>query len=308
MKSTFIARLEHIKITEPLRKGVSMGQGIYIANDSMRVKKLLSPSFVTSAGEIEADYLRKSDAYLYAPVVTTPDKGDGLQTLIEYLGMGHLVFTSLWLIKDNSINLDTGFLTTEGTFPRVVSNDWKARFSNSSGSFEAAIFNRAQLEEAADLLSLWLSSAEENNQDRDFLFKNAARLHRVVFFLQAARAQDRLPLRIAHYCTCFETLFTTDSIEVSHKVAERMARFLGTTPEERQRIYDQVKDAYGIRSSVVHGELLSKRFANVEPNSVECDRLLRSTIRRILLDPSLLEMFLSEKGKLNAFFKELIFQ
>jgi hypothetical protein len=307
---TFITRLQDIKITEALYKGVELSNGLYLANDRARVKRLVSDEFVTWTGQLEAGYLLKCDAYLYAVTKDTAPMGGEIGTINSFLGMGQLALTSLWLVKDNAVNLDTGFLITDPRQPGggVSSNVWSVRNSNASRTRQVSVFSREELKQAATFFSTWASGHGHDEADNPLdIFRNAARLDRVFFFLQAARAQNMLPLKIAHYCTCLEALFTTESEEVSHKVAERVAHFLGSGLADKQEIYDQVKRAYGIRSRVVHGDVLARRTGPVEPEAIACDNLLRRTIRKILQDPALREIFSDEQGRLNAYFKELIF-
>lgn len=314
MKATFVTHLRNIKVTERLYKGVDTGYGIYIANDDKRIKTLLTPWFVEAAGRMEAQALRDSDAYLYAVSDSTSSSSNHIQLLNEYLAKGQGAVTALWLVKDNAVNLDTGFLMVEQAsfLPRVDSSRRTAEFSDSAGGKDTRTFTRPELSEAVSLLSQWLSPMPEDDASPDLdLFTNAPRVQRAFYFLQASRAQDRLPHKIAFYCTCLETLFSTDDQELRHQVAERAARFLGTNSTERQHIYQQVKDAYDIRSSVVHGDVLSKKFRKAETiqhYSVVCDEYLRSSIRKILSEPDLAATFSSTKEKLNTFFKEMIFQ
>lgn len=316
-KSTFITRLRDIKTTGPLYKGVRVHEEVYLSNDTGRIKRLLTDEFVRQAGNLEAGYLGMSDPYLYAATARTLDKEDPLLALNDFLGTGQLALMSLWLVKDNSVNMDTGFLITDVPSPpytAVASNVWSARFSNSSGGFEATHFSREELKEAARLLTIWLGPQEKLNlgDDADLaLFGSAGRLNRLIYFVQAARAQNRRPMKIALYCTCLETLFSTDSDELRHKLSERVARVLGQDPTKRREIYDQVRRAYDIRSAVIHGDVLTKKYRNsnaLEQCSAMCDQLLRRAITKILLDADLLKTFSGRKGTLNAFFTELIFE
>lgn len=71
-----------------------------------------------------------------------------------------------------------------------------------------------------------------------------------------ARSESVLPLKIMNYCSVLECLFTSDNTEVTHKVAERFARFIGKDFEDRKRLFKLVKDTYKIRSKAVHGQVV----------------------------------------------------
>ena len=117
-------------------------------------------------------------------------------------------------------------------------------------------------------------------------------LSRASFFLDSARDCSDLSVKVAHYTTCLEVLFSTDSSEISHKLAERVALFLGDTFEERKRLFDRVKKLYSVRSKVVHGDVFSeKKTKSVGAISQDADDLLRRVLRRILVSDELCELF-----------------
>jgi hypothetical protein len=317
MEYIFVTRLNNIKIAEPLYKGVELCKGLYLANDDKLIKQLLTSEFVEWAGKSEAGYLGMSDAYLYATTARALDEADPIPPLNDFLGIGQLSLVGLWLVKDNSVNTDTGFLIRQCPSPiRILAgNHIAVRFSNSSASFETTDFSREQLlKEAARLMAVWLGPQQEisGGDDADLaLFGSAGRLHRLVYFVQAARAQNRLPVKIALYCACLETLFSTDSNELRHRLSERVARVLGQDPTKRREIYDQLRSAYDIRSAVIHSDILTSKYGNsgaLEHYSATCDQLLRRAIRKILLDADLLKTFSGSKKTLNAFFTGLIFE
>ena len=64
-------------------------------------------------------------------------------------------------------------------------------------------------------------------------------------------------------CLVLETLLTTDSQEVTHKLATRLAKIVGDEagPEEKADLFKRVKKVYKERSLVVHGE---KSIAQVD--------------------------------------------
>lgn len=63
--------------------------------------------------------------------------------------------------------------------------------------------------------------------------------------------------RFTDYVESMEYLFVPDSAggEIRHKLSSRASMILGRyeAPSRRQQIYEEIKDAYDIRSSIVHG-------------------------------------------------------
>lgn len=62
--------------------------------------------------------------------------------------------------------------------------------------------------------------------------------------------------RLIDYWIALEALFLKreERQELSYRAALRMARFLGSSPDERVQIFHKVKRSYSVRSSVVHGD------------------------------------------------------
>lgn len=72
------------------------------------------------------------------------------------------------------------------------------------------------------------------------------------------RYQPPDPERLLDMAFSFEAIFLNDgeNKELSYRLSLRAARFLGQTPEERETIFQSVKNLYDIRSKIAHGETL----------------------------------------------------
>ena len=66
------------------------------------------------------------------------------------------------------------------------------------------------------------------------------------------------------YIAALETLFSKDGSELSHKVAERVAFYLGGIKNEKMYTYRKVKGAYDVRSKYIHGSKLDKKHSTTE--------------------------------------------
>ncbi len=126
----------------------------------------------------------------------------------------------------------------------------------------------------------------------------AMAVRRLNFVYERQRVEDKL----VDYCIAFETLLLQEKAELEHRLALRVARLLGRSPDEHEQIYLQVRAAYGTRSDIVHGEQLKP---DVKVGTVRVpfnefvktvEDLLRSSIRRVLLDYSTM----TEKQMLKA--------
>ena len=74
-----------------------------------------------------------------------------------------------------------------------------------------------------------------------FLYNDISRVERAFLFVHSARNSFSLPKKIAMYIAALETLFSKDGSELSHKVAERVAFYLGGIKNEKMYTYRKVK-------------------------------------------------------------------
>jgi hypothetical protein len=134
-------------------------------------------------------------------------------------------------------------------------------------------------------------------------------LTRVSYFLNLARDCSDLSVKVAHYATCLEILFSTDSSEISHKLAERVALFLGHTFEERKQLFNRIKSLYSVRSKVVHGDVFTKASVRkLREISLDADDLLRQLLRLILDSDALCALFEGSKEAREEYFIDLVLQ
>jgi hypothetical protein len=124
---------------------------------------------------------------------------------------------------------------------------------------------------------------QTNSTDlRLFLEKGYARSGRALQFLDSARSSPNLAFRISHSCSALEALFSTDSMELSHKLSERIAFFLGALGYAKIEVFRNMKAAYGIRSKLTHGDTLHKKTVDGLPEvSAICDQYLRAIIQSL---------------------------
>ena len=114
--------------------------------------------------------------------------------------------------------------------------------------------------------------------------------------------------QILDYWIGLESLFTPDSNQdISYRAAIRIAAFLGETPEERVKIYDDIKHSYGWRSAIIHGNLLNSKKLNemnkkgtLHDTTIKTLSYLRKAILKLLeseekFEPSLIEKKLLSK-------------
>ncbi len=296
-KNLFITNVESLKIATNLGRGDKITDKIFITNDRPFIEDLLTPAFGQIAGSLEAYYLRNSEAVAYS-IEETPSSLDheaAIAFILERLAEVRVFLQMLWMVKDNSVNIDLGYLEypykdNKAFKTNVSRNSFANVFSTAAAEDLVTEFTRDELRMARHLLRDLKMTIDRRPQIA--ADERYTRFDRAFYFVQAARASSDLGVKIANYCICFETLFSTDSQEISHKLAERIACFLEKTSAPRLDLFHSIKKSYAIRSRVIHGGKGSSRLREqLKEGSISCDNILRRILVRILNDPSLQRYF-----------------
>lgn len=315
MKVLFVTAIFNMNLRGLLGRGIQLPHGLLLTNDPAQIVRHLSHKFEVLAGQIETDALRTSQAAIYSvfdqPETMLADQDEARRCINAKLEAVLLYLLVLWLIKDNAVNVELGFLAYphEHLSHMVVTSNFRAvRFSKANCITDATEFSEGEVRDARDVLSrLFTERAVDIETSGHVVPDDFSRLSRLFYFIQGARSVPDLGNRIAFYVTCFECLFCTDASEMSHKLSERVAFFLADSPAERAQIYKQMKTAYNIRSKAVHGDRISKRLAEQAiPISVACDEYLRAALMKILTTKGLLELFLGNSQRFEDYITSLI--
>jgi hypothetical protein len=214
---------------------------------------------------------------------------------------------ALWLVLDNAADNDLGFLiyNLKG-MPTVSSNFYARDVSRADGSKGASEITRDQLRTARDLLRKCDFGAP-NAEYITRLEKTSTRFGRAFYHIQSARHSKDLGIKLVDYCTAAESLFLSSSGELMHQLSERIASFNEKAGVGRIETYRRFKRAYNFRSRVVHGAAISaKDLTELKELSCVCDDLLRRTVRRLLDNPKLQEVFESGNDKFDNYFLSAI--
>lgn len=305
-KILFIAYLENLQISAPLDRGEKVGDQIRITNDVNYIMSLLTERFRLLVGKLEESYFEKSKAVVYSLEDVEPFQDDpqAIDLLDKRLGQVRIFLQMLWLVKDNSVNVDLGYLEAPYISPsrqrgyarsHLHRNSYSYWYSSAQGTVEDVTFSREELRTAR---RLFYPRADDIGANPKAFPTNTSRWIRAHYFTQAARANSNLGVKIANYCTAFESLFSTDPQELSHKLSERIACFLESKEDSRISLYREIKKAYYIRSAVVHGSAPSKKQQrDIVSVAVSCDEIIRRLLRGILEDKNLHKYFLNGAGE-----------
>jgi hypothetical protein len=318
----FIAKLYDIRILSSLSRGKKIDEKARISNGQMNFKRIFDNEvFKDSIGRLEANAFENStyvyEVGEYSDLKKVFDIEYPQHIYLNYLMRKIQVFlTSLWLVKDNSVNLELGFLQIypddrpiQGT---IHSNSIASSPNNCYGEYAETTFTSDELELAIKYFNILLeedSDLKENGDrlpSRNPLAKGSARIGRALYFLFLARDESVLPLKIMSYCSVLECLFTSDSSEVTHKVSERFARFMGETYDERQRYFKLAKDLYKIRSKAVHGQVVKDTPETMRGFLKDIDSAVRVIFSEYFTDVEGYEVFEYNNDDYEKWFTELI--
>lgn len=240
---------------------------------------------------------------------------------------------SLWLVKDNSVCVLGSYCEIEA-IKHVNSKGASVMNYNTSGKIESTTYNEQEIllahtihqalakiipkkdYQMFDELPGIISMLPKPTSQRLILGKtplnydhnNQNCIERAFMFLHIARNHSYLLYRLAFYVPIFECLFgdSNSKNEITHKVAERIAFYIGETPQERFEYFRSVKDAYNIRSKFIHGDVFgSSSLKTVDDLSPKIDILARKLLLKVILTDS--AIFLDDK-KRNEHLDKLIFQ
>jgi len=319
-KYRYLVGLTQIDIQEPLGKGDQIANEFRITNDKAVVQKFLSRNLMEALGGLETMALLNADALVYEEA-TTEENLDATTALAKLTGMLErtgVFATALWMVKDNAVNFELGFLEIwppDGQY-RAHSNFLAMTVRKADGSKDKVRFSRSELREARQLFTGLLQlMAQDTPEEIKTQVKLPAgqqpimtshakvpRVRRALYFLESARSFRDMGLKIAMYCSLFETLFSTDASEITHKIAHRIAVFLEQETDKRCELYTRIKKAYGIRSKVVHGDEVKQDAKTIQSISVDVDEIARRIFLKLGSSEELFNQFQVNKSELDDYF------
>lgn len=319
MKVYFVASIYDLKVDRVLNRGINVIEGIRLSSSKDRLNVFIDDYFKKLAGKLEVDELYDKPFVYFEGNFNEEidfDKDDERLNLLDYyLKLSQTFANFLWLAKDNSVTVQQGFLYIKypnGEPHSMTSNMRTPLFFNSKGERDQSLFTSEELKELASWVKLLNHENIEKETDEISLVVSTIsnRVERFNYYLQSTRTQTHLPSRIGMYCTLLEILLSTDKDEITHKIAERLAKILGETYEERLEIFAFIKTAYAVRSSTFHGDKLPRKFRDIDKlkeMAIKFDDYLRKLFFFILSEENVMQFYSKDNNDdLNEWFKELI--
>lgn len=316
LNSFFVCGLYDLHFDFDLGEGVSIWDGLKITNNPEFVRSMLgSVNLRKQMGDLEFHAILNSKAVIFefGQVIRNPTPVVLNNLITLFLSSCQSFAEAVWFLHDSNVYFEFGFLESQyqNLKSAVTSNFIHGAPYRSDGTRSPVSLTRNDLDQVIRFCVDRLIQIETNRlgvTPKSVPVTEFDRFARALWFLKLARDTNRFPIKVAQYCTCLEVLFSTSPSELKYRLAERLAFFLGETPEQKIIIVDAMGTAYDIRSATVHGSPLSKKLAGkARQASLACDDLLRRSLNRIASDSELWTIFSSENSVVDAYFKRLIF-
>lgn len=314
-------------ISEPTGRGIRLDeQSMFISNESSHIRDALqNPHLLEHMGKADIGlFLAPKSPYIYATRdIDLPVDYD--QTLnghlTQFLFQVLTYLGQLWLVREHCAFPDAAFIMANCGTNLVFSKNYMGdHVSLANGISDQLIkFTMAELRNVRLLCAPHLKQILGS---RPAVFagdihktlpqkRGTSRINRALHQIHVARSTRMLPAKIAHYVEAFEALFSTSTTELNYRLSERASFFLGNTATDRRQIFDNMKLAYSVRSSVAHGAELDKKYNSYEmlvPISEFCDDILRRSLQTIYSSEEMYSLFDDGKSTdIDGYFLDLVF-
>jgi hypothetical protein len=135
-------------------------------------------------------------------------------------------------------------------------------------------------------------------------------LRTAVRSLHAALSLGNWDLRLINLTIALECLFSPGGAEIKHKLSERAALFLHDSLEERRKLFDDLRNIYDLRSTLVHGsEPKASKLDEGKSRYImmRLESIVQGVLKKILMNSDLTQIFSQKRDKREAFFADLLF-
>jgi hypothetical protein len=308
----FVSTLRYLTVDAPdgiynLMPGIDVIVGAELKN------KYLTSELRDISGRIEFEHLIGASHLIVGDVPISFFDGLPLTLIITtWLGWVDWLLQDSWLIKDNSIVCEIAYCkrTKEGAV-QWANNGLYSKIYTARGLPNAeVIFNAEEIQK-------WNITCDTN---RSLIFANKAvmgsrvsdksysRFARFYHFLDTSRRAPYEAVKIAHCCSALESLFSTDTVELSHRLSERVAFLFARNGSDAEAMYQFIKDCYAVRSSVTHGSPVPSKFSKgLETQSENLQNYMRKLVFIITEDKNLFDVLNGGNEGIELYFRKLIF-
>ncbi|AZF20358.1 HEPN domain-containing protein [Pseudomonas sp. R3-52-08] len=307
MNFLYIVGLTELQIKSKIQKPIKISAETFITNNSELIKTLIPKHHIPVMGMFEYSFLTDGRPVLFKTGNAMIAEASHLE-LINFLRDAHALLISLWMNRDSSANCDTGFAIGVDN-DQLHTNNLTFHYSLANGKSKTTIITQDELEKiCSDSEKFFRGLKEQENDSQTVLIKTTGRINISSYHLQMARAAGDLAMKVASYCSFFESLFSTTSTELSHQLSERVAFSLSDDPYERLETFTKIKKAYNIRSKSVHGDVIqAKDLKGLIETAEYCDLIARKIYSKIITCPVTHKLFSEPNEKIEDHMRSLLF-
>lgn len=315
MTKYFFAAVNHLILSNSKNEDIEIQPGLRLTNDLEIINLIVKDEFRECIGILEFNQLKNCNALLYykfeeedLKVFEVDNNMFILELQLKWIDD---FFKNSWILSDNCAVIDTAYMMTVEGNKLTAANSLRLAYIHSTceNEFVDLILNKESLEKFIENhLTIETYLHEKSSSSNSFMMqKNYSRIGRSLIFVKQAREAKNIAYKIANYCSAFETIFSTDNSELTYKLSERVAFFLKNDLNMNET-FKSMKNAYGIRSKLTHGDVLTnKQIDNIFDISKETDSILRISLNKILENDELRNIFDSNNENVEKYFEKLIF-
>ena len=307
LKVLYVVGLVDVEVSEVIRTPLQVSDGAFVTNNAEFIRGLLPDVYVNVIGLIEYQFLTSGRLVVFKEGEVSSEE-EAHAELINLLRSTHGLLMSLWMGRDCSVNCDVGYVL--GLDVELAhSNTLNPQYTLANGASMPLALNMAEFEVSSKLaLNFFRGLKEKDKPLQTAMQKSTGRINVSTYHIQAARSATDVAIKVSSYCSFFESLFSTSSAELSHQLSERIAFSLAISPLERLEIYKKVKRAYGVRSKVVHGDVISKQeLQGLAEISEGCDKLARDIYSKMSSSIDIYKLFGGSNDEIDSHMRDLIF-
>lgn len=279
------------------------------------IARHLPSDFELFAGIIESNYFSNANHLVICETEDLNNWDDDLsadQVLHLWMIFVGWALQDSWLVKDNCFICEIAYcrLRELGTVS-WANNNLYSQASTANGS------RRAVVKFDCDELNLWASSSlllRTRLNDTGYSIiqpvveKTVTRFARFLNFVYIGRCASAPAMKISQMCSALESLFSTTTTELTHRLSERVSFFVGGSPVEMESNYQFMKKVYAVRSQVTHGAPVSKSLVGeVSSLSEKMFEFLRVIAFKILEDDVAGAVVAGNDEFIESYFRKCLF-
>ncbi|KIA97348.1 hypothetical protein OA88_21395 [Flavobacterium sp. JRM] len=279
-------------------------EGLYISINKKQKLYILENSY-SAIGGLEFKSVIDNPVFAFAYIskkITDENKKEILRDFLFHLDT---FIQALWIVKDNSIYKEIGYLKYRND-EMFFSNFIAQINSNCFGKKVVSIYDYDEVLLAKKYYHK-LKKYASNGSDFEYsnLTSDSNRISRYLYYLNGARMLPDIGFKYALYCTALESLLATKCNNITKQLANRVDYILS---KEALNVKSCVYKAYDYRSQIFHGNTFKdndiKKKEKLLNNLQILDEICRLVFQEIFNNEEYEQVLLLDNEKIDTYFLE----